>query len=260
LRRGSSRIRPGSGSSPYCRRWSGASAFRVASAFLTGRRCRGFCSSCTHGSPGGICRSSSASARARPATGALKSGSGPGLGEAAPAPALRAAGGGRARVGARLLRLEPCASENGGSETGPSPVDRARNGSKHRLLVDATGIWTATGGNRNDVTQLIPPLDKVPPGRGAVGRPRCRPDAVVADDHDAHRRLVRARGVKPVIARRKTEHGSGLGRVRWVVERPSLTFTTSSGWSSASTVAPRSMTPSSLSPAASSASEAWKLV
>jgi transposase len=223
LRRGSSRIRPGSESSPYCRRWNGASAFRVASAFLTGRRCRGFCSSCTRGSPGGICRSSSASARARPATGALKSGSGPGLGEAAPAPALRAAGGGRAR--ARLLRLEPCASENGGSETGPSPVDRAR--------------------------------------RGAVGRPRCRPDAVVADrgyDHDAHRRLVRARGVKPVITRRKTEHGSGLGRVRWVVERPSLTFTTSSGWSSASTVAPRSMTPSSLSPAASSASEGWKLV
>jgi transposase len=27
------------------------------------------------------------------------------------------------------------------------------------------------------------------------------------------------RGVKPVIARRGTEHGSGLVRVRWVVER-----------------------------------------
>jgi transposase len=27
------------------------------------------------------------------------------------------------------------------------------------------------------------------------------------------------RGVKPLIARRQTEHGSGLGRVRWVVER-----------------------------------------
>jgi transposase len=62
----------------------------------------------------------------------------------------------------------------------------------------------------------------VPPVRGAVGRPRRRPDAVVADrgyDHDKHRRLVRALGVKPVIARRRTEHGSGLGRVRWVVER-----------------------------------------
>jgi transposase len=27
------------------------------------------------------------------------------------------------------------------------------------------------------------------------------------------------RGIRPVIARRYTEHGSGLGRYRWVVER-----------------------------------------
>ncbi|MGW2559436.1 transposase [Streptomyces sp. NPDC001514] len=38
-------------------------------------------------------------------------------------------------------------------------------------------------------------------------------------DHDTYRRLVRALGVKPVIARRGTEHGSGLGKQRWVVER-----------------------------------------
>lgn len=38
-------------------------------------------------------------------------------------------------------------------------------------------------------------------------------------DHDKYRRLLWARGVKPVIARRATEHGSGLGRQRWVVER-----------------------------------------
>jgi transposase len=65
-------------------------------------------------------------------------------------------------------------------------------------------------------------LDAVPPVRGAVGRPRRRPDRIVADrgyDHDKHRRLVRERGIKPVIARRQTEHGSGLGTVRWVVER-----------------------------------------
>jgi transposase len=62
----------------------------------------------------------------------------------------------------------------------------------------------------------------VPPVRGAIGRPRFRPDEVVADrgyDHDTHRRLVRRRGIKPVIARRQTEHRSGLGRARWVVER-----------------------------------------
>ena len=122
-------------------------------------------------------------------------------------------------------RWQPRAGEKGGSETGPSPVDRGRAGSKHHLLVDATGIplaFSVTGGNRNDVTQLIPLIDKVPPVRGAVGRPRRRPKQVVADrgyDHDKYRRLVRKRGIKPVIARRKTEHGSGLGTVRWVVER-----------------------------------------
>jgi transposase len=104
-------------------------------------------------------------------------------------------------------------------------VDRGRAGSKHHLLVDQTGIplaWSVTGGNRNDVTQLIPLLDAVPPVAGVPGRPRFRPDALLADrgyDHDKHRRLVWERGIKPVIARRKTEHGTGLGRYRWVVER-----------------------------------------
>ncbi len=113
----------------------------------------------------------------------------------------------------------------GGAETCPSPVDRGRPGSNHHLLVDATGIplaFSVTGGNRNDVTQLIPLLDGVPAVRGAVGRPRRRPDSLIADrgyDHDKYRRLVRQRGVKPLIARRQTEHGSGLGRYRWVVER-----------------------------------------
>jgi transposase len=101
----------------------------------------------------------------------------------------------------------------------------ARNGSKHHLLVDATGIplaWTVTGGNRHDVTQLIPLLERVPPARGKVGRPRRRPDRVTADrgyDHDKYRRQLRARGIKHEIARRKTAHGSRLGRARWVVER-----------------------------------------
>jgi Transposase DDE domain len=72
-------------------------------------------------------------------------------------------------------RRQSCAGDKGGSATGPSPVDRARNGSKHHLLVDATGIplaWTLTGGNPNDITQLVPLVDRVPPVRGRVGRPR----------------------------------------------------------------------------------------
>lgn len=82
-----------------------------------------------------------------------------------------------------------------------------------------------TGGNRHDVTQLLVLLDGVKPVAGKVGRPRKRPDALLADrgyDYDKYRREVSARGIKPVIAKRNTEHGSGLGRHRWVVER---TFT-----------------------------------
>src|SRR5690242_17756063 len=110
-------------------------------------------------------------------------------------------------------------------KTGPSPVDRGRPGSKHHVLTDGHGIPLAlslTGGNRNDVTQLLPLLDKVPPIRRRVGRPRRRPDCVLADrgyDPDKYRRLVWAKNIKSRIARRGVPHGSGLGAHRYVVER-----------------------------------------
>jgi transposase len=111
--------------------------------------------------------------------------------------------------------------------TGPSPVDRSRTGSKHHLLVDASGIPLAvalTGGNRHDITQLVALLDQLHarPIRGKIGRPRQRPDRLLADrgyDFDKYRRILWSRGIKPVIARRGVEHGSGLGTQRWVVER-----------------------------------------
>ncbi|MFE5142317.1 IS5 family transposase [Streptomyces fagopyri] len=107
-----------------------------------------------------------------------------------------------------------------GPKSGPSPVDRARPGSKHHIVTDVRGISLAvslTGGNRNEVTQLLPLLDKIPTVAGAVGRPRRRPDALLADrayDHDKYRRLLWSRGIRPVIAERGVEHGSG-----WVVAR-----------------------------------------
>lgn len=57
--------------------------------------------------------------------------------------------------------------------------------------------------------------------RGKRGRPRQRPDVLYADrgyDHNVYRRQVRELGIRPLIARRGTEHGSGLGKNRWVVE------------------------------------------
>ena len=118
-----------------------------------------------------------------------------------------------------------------GDHVGPSPVDRGRPGSKHHLICDAGGIplaVTLTGGNRNDITQLIPLVDAVPPIRGRRGRPRRRPRELFADrgyDHDVYRRQLRHRGITPRIARRGVAHGSGLGKQRWVVEPAGVCFT-----------------------------------
>ena len=68
----------------------------------------------------------------------------------------------------------------------------------------------------------MPLLDRIPAVSGRAGRPRQRPLMIVADrgyDHDKYRRLLRARGIRHRIARRQTEHRSGLGRWRSVVER-----------------------------------------
>ncbi|MFJ6629749.1 IS5 family transposase [Streptomyces albidoflavus] len=131
-----------------------------------------------------------------------------------------------------LLEMDDCAIDGShvralgrGDHTGPSPVDRARPGSKHHLIVDRHGTpvaVTLTGGNRHDVTQLLPLLEAIPHIRGLRGRPRRRPRRLFADrgyDFDKYRRLLWKRGTKPVIARRGVAHGSGLGKTRWVVER-----------------------------------------
>ncbi|MER6425723.1 IS5 family transposase [Streptomyces sp. NPDC001137] len=125
----------------------------------------------------------------------------------------------------RAVIDSPRAGRSASPKSGPSPVDRARPGSKHHRIVDAQGIPLAvslTGGNRNDVTQLLPLIDKIPAVAGTVGRPRHRPDALLADrgyDHDKYRRLLWARGIRPAIAERGQPHGTGPGTFRYVVER-----------------------------------------
>lgn len=81
---------------------------------------------------------------------------------------------------------------------------------------------TLTGGNRHDVSQLLPLVDSVPKIRGVVGKPRQKPKRLYAHrgyDFDKYRRELRARGIAAKIARRGVAHGSGLGKKRWVVER-----------------------------------------
>jgi transposase len=113
----------------------------------------------------------------------------------------------------------------GGEKTGPSPVNRRKLGSKHHLLTDAQGIPIVahtTAANQHDVTELLELVNDVPAIKGKVGRPRYRFDELLADrayDSDPHREALHSVGTTPRIARRFTEHGSGLGIYRWVVER-----------------------------------------
>lgn len=79
-----------------------------------------------------------------------------------------------------------------------------------------------TGANENDITQLIPLVDGIPSLQRRRGRPRRRPEQVQGDrgyDSNAHRQELRNRHIRPLLARRRTPHGSGLGVHRWVVER-----------------------------------------
>ncbi|RLT20616.1 MAG: IS5 family transposase [Planctomycetota bacterium] len=103
--------------------------------------------------------------------------------------------------------------------------DRSKPGSKRHVLADANGVplsMVSTGANVHDVKGLIPLVDEVPSVNGLVGHPRKRPDALQADtayDSKAHRAELRKRGIRPLIPNRGREHGSGLGKTRWVIER-----------------------------------------
>lgn len=113
----------------------------------------------------------------------------------------------------------------GGEQTGPSPVDRRKSGTKHTLLVSDTGVPLAirtAAANASDHTQIIPIVLDFPQVGGKPGRPRQKPDVLYADrgyDSEATRWLLRWMGIESRIAKRGTSHGSGLGRIRWVVER-----------------------------------------
>ena len=115
----------------------------------------------------------------------------------------------------------------GGEDTGPNPTDRSKSGSKHHVLTDAQGIplnATVTAANVNEVTQVLDVLaEHAAGGRQAgseAGEARAaarghaamtpeplRAAAALAGDHA---------GVGQAAGR---EHGSGLGKFRWFVER-----------------------------------------
>ena len=199
----------------------------------------------------------------RPASGAWTSGSGPVCGSGCTrccSRELRAAG--EIEWSRAVADSSHVQAKKGAPRRARARLIRARTGSKHHLLVDASGIplaWTVTGGNRNDVTQLIP-LARARCRRCAarVGRPRRRPER-------AHRRprlrprQVPARaapsaGSRPRSPAARPSTAPGSAASAGSSSAPSPGCTTSSACSSATTAAPRSTKPSSPSAAASSAS------
>lgn len=116
-------------------------------------------------------------------------------------------------------------SPGGGPVAGPNPTDRGKPGVKHTLLVDRHGVPLAlrtAGANASDHRQILPITLAFPKVGGKPGRPQQLPDHLYADrgyDSDSTRALLRWLGIEPHIAKRWTAHGSGLGKVRWVVER-----------------------------------------
>lgn len=80
------------------------------------------------------------------------------------------------------------------------------------MITDRQGIPLAvslTGGNRNDVTSPAP-ARQGPSVADVVGRPRGKSDLLFTGrgyGHDKYRRLVRQRGIRPVISERGQTHG-----------------------------------------------------
>lgn len=129
-------------------------------------------------------------------------------------------------------RLAPCdgqfcmSSQSArGKKIGPSPVDWRKDGTKHYLLTEGGGILlvaTITAANWHYLTQLLPLVDRVKPIRDKRGRPRQRPRSLYADwayDSEPHLDALQQRGIKPHLARRRTEYGSGLGAVHYLAEQ-----------------------------------------
>jgi IS5 family transposase len=138
----------------------------------------------------------------------------------------------------------------GGREDRPKPSRSPPAGLQAPCDRDGRGTplaATLTAANRNDITEMIPLVDRIPP-TGRHGK--FRPKALLADrayDSQRHRKALRERGITPRIAKRNTAHGSAKN-AGWSSARfPGCTNTAAS--SAATIAAPTSTKHSSRSAA-----------
>lgn len=99
-------------------------------------------------------------------------------------------------------------------------MGRSRGGltTKIHAAVDGRGrplALVVTGGQRNDGAMLAEVLADIRVPRLGAGRPRTRPDVVVADrayTNGVNRRMLAARGIRTVIPQKNTEIAARLRR------------------------------------------------
>src|SRR3954449_4489920 len=108
-------------------------------------------------------------------------------------------------------------AKHGGELTGPNPTDRGKRGTKDHIVVSTEGLplgAVASAANINDTT-MFPELLRLALVAG-VAIARLFADA--GYDSADNRWLCLREGTRPVIRHKGTDHGSGLGVVRSVVE------------------------------------------
>ena len=104
-------------------------------------------------------------------------------------------------------------------------MDRRKNGCKRHLIGDADGlplIIVTPPANVRDEVPLVAMLDDLPPVRMPSGQSRYRPGAAVGDRAYGFPWIIKQvveRRIASLLAPRGSPHGSGLGRVRYVIER-----------------------------------------
>src|SRR3954453_14688503 len=108
-------------------------------------------------------------------------------------------------------------AKHGGELTGPNPTDRGKAGTKYHIVASTDGIplgVVPSAANVHD-TRLFPHLLRLAQAVcAAIGRLY----ADAAYDSADNRALCRGDGIQPHIRKIGQAHGSGLGRVRSVVE------------------------------------------
>jgi len=108
-------------------------------------------------------------------------------------------------------------AKHGGELTGPNPTDRGKRGTKYHIVVSTDGLplgAVASAANVND-TMMFPELLRL---ALVVGVAISRLFADAGYDSADNRWLCLREGIRPVIRHKGTDHGSGLGAVRSIVE------------------------------------------